>query len=53
MFQLLFALKCHVLPYIYFDHLFDYLIVYICLFMLNLFQIMLKSHYVWLYFGES
>ena len=32
-----------------FDHLFDYLIVCICLFALVLFQIMLISHYVQLY----
>ena len=41
------------LIYTHFDHLFDYLIAYVCLFMLILFQIMLKSHYVQLYMGET
>ena len=34
MFKLFFAFKCLYLIYTHFDHLFDYLIVYICLFML-------------------
>ena len=41
----IFALKCYLLFSTYFDHLFDYFIVYICLFVLVLFQIML-IHYV-------
>ena len=45
----IFALKCYSLIYTHFDHLFDYLIVYICLFALVLFQIVLISHYVQLY----
>ena len=39
-----------------FDHLFDNLIVYLCLFALLLFEIMLISHYVCLYliiYGEN
>ena len=49
MFKLYFALTCIYLIYTHFDHLFDYLIVYIYLFVLVLFQIMLISHSVHLY----
>ena len=45
----IFALKCYLLIFTHSDHLFDYLIVYICLFALILFQIMLIHHYVQLY----
>ena len=46
MFKLYFCLIMYVFALYTFDHSFDYLIVYICLFMLILFQIILKSHYV-------
>ena len=42
----IFALSCIYLIYTHFDHLFDYLIVYICLFALVLFKIMFIHHYV-------
>ena len=46
MFMLHFCLKMLFIDLYIFEHLFDYLIVYICLFALVSFQIMLISHYI-------